>query len=139
MRYFWRTASRSAYIPFLEKLELTVRAFSASGRALFFFFAGLCIFSSVALLAMLNNSLLVAVPASGGTLGEGIIGTPRFINPVLAMSDADRDISTLVYSGLLKATPQGGYTEDLAAQYTISPDGAVYTFTLRDATFHNGM
>ena len=35
---------------------------------------------------------MIEVPAYGGTLTEGIIGTPRFINPVLASSDADRDL-----------------------------------------------
>lgn len=140
MRDLWRTASRSAYIPFLEKLSDTVRAFSASGRLLFFFFAGLCVISSMALLYMLNNSLLVATPATGGSLREGIVGSPRFINPVLAISDADRDLSTLIYSGLLKAAPEGGYVADLAAAYDISPDGKIYTVTLRDdITFHNGL
>jgi peptide/nickel transport system substrate-binding protein len=114
-------------------------SFSASGRALFLFFAAVCVISSIALLYLLNASFLFSVPGYGGTINEGIIGSPRFINPVLAVSDSDRDLTALVYSGLLKATPSGNYVPDLAESYTISPDGKTYTFVLRpNATFHNG-
>ncbi len=87
----------------------------------------------------INRSLLVAVPAHSGTLTEGVIGSPRFINPLLAISDADRDLTLLLYSGLLRATPEGTLIPDLAEKYQISDDGLIYTFTLRkDATFHDG-
>jgi peptide/nickel transport system substrate-binding protein len=72
-------------------------------------------------------------------MSEGLIGSPRFINPVLALSDADRDLTVLTYSGLLHATPEGEYQPDLASSYTVSDDGRTYTFVLRpDATFHDG-
>ena len=88
---------------------------------------------------MLNASLLVAAPAPGGSLVEGLLGSPRFINPVLALSDADRDVTALAYSGLLRATPDGSYIPDLAQEYSVSEDGRVYTFVLRPGlTFHNG-
>lgn len=123
----------------LRTAHHTYEQFSEGSRALFLFFAALCVFSSVSLLYLLNESLLVAVPAYGGSLSEGVIGSPRFINPILAVSDSDRDLTSLVYSGLLRATPAGDYTPDLAQSYTVSPDGKTYTFKLRDnATFHNG-
>jgi peptide/nickel transport system substrate-binding protein len=126
-------------LPLLQKAQHTLDSFTASGRALFYFFACLCVVSAIALLYILNASLLVAAPARGGTLTEGLIGSPRFINPVLALSDADRDLTTLTYSGLLHAMPQGGYEPDLAQSYTVSPDGTTYTFTLRQGvTFHDG-
>jgi len=82
---------------------------------------------------------MVDIPTYGGQIVEGIIGTPRFINPLLAISDADRDLTALVYSGLLKATPEGSFVPDLARTYSISPDGLTYTFILRDdAVFHDG-
>jgi peptide/nickel transport system substrate-binding protein len=123
----------------LRNASHTYTQFSQGSRALFLFFAVLCIFSSVALLYLLNESLLIAVPAYGGEMSEGIIGSPRFINPVLAVSDSDRDLTSLVYSGLLRATPNGDYVPDLAESYSISPDGKTYTFVLRqNVTFHNG-
>lgn len=123
----------------LKKAQHTLDSFTASGRALFLFFASLCAVSSIALLYMLNASLLVAAPAQGGNLVEGLLGSPRFINPVLALSDADRDLTALAYSGLLRAAPDGTYLPDLAQEYTVSDDGLVYSFVLREnVTFHNG-
>jgi peptide/nickel transport system substrate-binding protein len=85
-----------------------------------------------------NNHFLVKVPAHGGSLREGLIGLPRTINPVLAITDVDRDISALVYAGLMKYT-DGELIPDLAQSYTISEDGLVYAFTLKDnLTFHDG-
>ncbi len=126
-----RNSALSVSPSFIEKVQETIHSFSASGRVLFYFFSGILVISTCALLFMLNASLLVKVPAHGGSYAEGIIGAPRFINPILAVSDADRDITSLVFSGLLKATPEGQYIPDLAESFTISSDGKTYTFTLR--------
>src|SRR3989338_1722065 len=139
MRNFWRTAQTPVHIPWFDALQDIFDLLGRGSRALFIFFAILLFVSSTALLYMLKQSLVVEVPAHGGSLSEGIIGSPRFINPVLAISDADLDLTALVYSGLLRATPQGGYAPDLANSYTVSPDGKTYTFTLRDTvTFQDG-
>ncbi len=124
---------------YLRKVSDTYDSFSTSGRAVFLFFAGVCVISSISLVYLLNDSILVATPAYGGSWTEGLIGAPRFINPILAVSDSDQDLTSLVYSGLLKATPEGSYVLDLAQSYTISPDGKTYTFILRsNATFDDG-
>jgi peptide/nickel transport system substrate-binding protein len=73
----------------------------------------------------------VSVPADGGELREGLVGLPRTVNPVLAVSDVDRDISALVYAGLTRHTATG-ISNDLAKSYTVSDNGLTYTFTLRD-------
>ncbi len=79
------------------------------------------------------------IPRAGGTLTEGVIGSPRFINPLLAQSDTDRDLVALVYSGLMRPTGDGTLTVDLAKRYSISDDGLTYSFVLRDdARFHDG-
>ena len=97
------------------------------------------IVSSFILLARINDRFLVEVPRHGGELIEGIIGRPRFINPVIAKSDADRDMTALVYSGLLRATENGNLSPDLASRYEISEDGLTYTFTLREGLlWHDG-
>ncbi len=81
---------------------------------------------------------MTKVPARGGEMTEGIIGSPRFINPLLAIGDADKDLSTLIYSGLMRATPEG-LVPDLAESYTISDDGLTYTFIIKDkAVFQDG-
>ncbi len=97
------------------------------------------IVSVLGVLFVLNDKVAIEVPYPGGTLHEGIVGTPRFLNPLIAVSDADQDINQLVYAGLLKSDGQGGLTPELAKSYEISPDGLVYTFTLKDnLTWHDG-
>lgn len=86
-----------------------------------------------------NKSFLVEVPADGGGLTEGVIGSPRFINPVLAVSNADKDLTMLIFSGLMRVSPDGTLIPDLAEGYTVSDDGLVYTFTLKDnISFQDG-
>lgn len=138
MHSMWRTLTKSVYIPLADKAEDTYRSLSRGSRALFICLSVVLVISAVGLVYLLNSSLIMAVPGYGGGLSEGIVGSPRFINPVLAMSDADRDVSTLVYSGLLRATPDGGYKPDVAESYTVSENGLQYTFVLRPtATFHD--
>ncbi len=81
----------------------------------------------------------VDMPRAGGTYREAIIGTPRFINPVLAVSSADRDLVALLYAGLMSRDGTGALVPQIAEAYTVSDDGGTYTFALRkDATFHDG-
>ncbi len=91
------------------------------------------------MLLKINDNYLVKVPKTGGTLKEGLIGIPRFINPVLAISETDKDLSALVYSGLTRITPDGEIIPDLASSYEVSEDGLEYFFKIRDdAVFHDG-
>lgn len=88
----------------------------------------------------ISQSFLVTVPSAGGELHEGIIGVPRFNNPLLATSDSDRDLVALVYSGLLRSDESKGFVPDLAKEYSVSSDGLQYTFTIRpDALWHDGV
>ncbi|HCB35426.1 MAG: hypothetical protein A2W52_02975 [Candidatus Taylorbacteria bacterium RIFCSPHIGHO2_02_49_25] len=126
-------------VPILREWERVLKNFSPAEKLLGAALAVLFAASAAALLYNVNELFLVEIPASGGELREGIIGSPRFINPLLSLSDADRDLAALIYSGLLKATPEGTLVPDLALRYEISADGLSYTFHLReDATFHDG-
>lgn len=94
--------------------------------------------STAIMLWRINENFLVSVPAEGGSLTEGIVGTPRFINPVLALTEADKDLTSLVYTGLMRPSTDG-LTLDLASDYQVSEDGLTYTFHIKkDATFHDG-
>jgi peptide/nickel transport system substrate-binding protein len=99
----------------------------------------LIIVSGTHILYTKNNATFIEVPRHGGTHTEGIIGTPRFINPLLAISNADKDLTALVYAGLMTRDSDGELVPELAESYSISEDGLVYTFTLKDElTFHDG-
>ncbi len=118
--------------------ELLARFSPAERLVLYILTIGLSI-SALALLAGANETVSVNVPSRGGALVEGLVGPARFINPVLATSAADNDLTALTYSGLLRTLPDGTHAPDLAESYTVSEDGTTYTFVLRaDATFHDG-
>ena len=119
--------SRLAHLPLTKRVVFVV--------ALFCFAA-----SSFVIITKLIDKQLTEIPRHGGRLTEGIIGRPRFINPIIAKSDADRDMSELIYSGLLRPTTGGDLIPDLAKDYSISDDGMTYTFTLRDdIVWHDGV
>ncbi len=126
-------------IGFLEKIMAIIRSFSLTEKTLFVLFSVIFIFSGLSLLYRVNQLLLVEIPDYGGSLTEGIVGSPRFINPVLASSDIDRDLTTLIYSGLMKVEPDGSLVPDIAESYTVSEDGLYYTFKIKeDIFFHDG-
>ena len=81
-----------------------------------------------------------ALPDYGGTYEEGIIGQPRFLNPVLAqINDADRDLTQIIFSSLLKHDGRGNLIPDLAKNYEIKENGLVYEFFLKEnIKWHDG-
>lgn len=98
------------------------------------------IFCVFILLGGYVTSHRIDIPTIGGEYTEGVIGEPQFVNPLYATnSDVDRDLSRLVYSGLVSWTPEEGFIPDLAESIQISEDGMTYTFNIKEnATFHNG-
>lgn len=100
-------------------------------KLLFFVFSVAFLVSFLIIIWKASNLYMINIPAYGGTLTEGIAGTPRFINPVLASSDADRDMTMLVYSGLMRADNNGRLINDMAEKYEVTEDGLVYIFTLK--------
>ncbi len=106
----------------------------------------LLIFSVLALgsLFFLISSFYVGhtkvVPALGGTYVEGVVGQPRFINPIYGeTNDIDRTLIDLVFSGLMTYDKDGKLVTDLADSYNVLNDGKTYEFTLKDDIFwHDG-
>src|SRR3989338_7580446 len=126
-------------LPIKEKINRALAAFSRKERRVFAVLVIALVVSSLALLQLLNQSLMTQIPLSGGTISEGIVGAPRFINPVLASSSADLDLVTLIYSGLMRQGTDGNFVLDLAEKYEVSENGLIYTFILKDKIyFHNG-
>ncbi len=78
-------------------------------------------------------------PDYGSSFVEGLVGEPRYINPLLSRTnDVDRDLTTLIYSGLMKYNEEGQLVPDLIKSYEISGDGLNYTVYLKDnARWHD--
>ena len=97
----------------------------------------LLIISSFVLVHKTSNSFSVVRPAQGGSFSEGLIGAPKFINPVLATSQTDKDLVKLIYSGLLKKTEFGIYEPDLA-ECDFSNEKEITCIINDKAKFQNG-
>jgi peptide/nickel transport system substrate-binding protein len=80
------------------------------------------------------------IAQSGGIYKEAAVGQPHFLNPILANSnDVDLDISRMVYSPLFRLNSNLQVEKDLAADYSVSPDGKQYTVNLRrDVHWYDG-
>lgn len=129
------------HIRFLRSLSLkhwrhVLRSLTLGELNRILFWLGLAIVSLLFLAGYDYWILRVAGPAEGGSYAEGLVGEPRYLNPVLASAnEVDRDLSTLIFSGLVKHDNRGQIVTDLAQSYQTSADGKTYEFTLRDKLF----
>lgn len=102
-------------------------------KKLFFILLLLSASSFIFLFASLYVKNTEIAPAKGGSYAEGIVGSPRFINPVYAQaSDVDRDLAELTYSGLMKYNEKGEIVPDLAEDYKILEEGRIFEFHLKE-------
>ncbi|MDP9236155.1 MAG: peptide ABC transporter substrate-binding protein [Chloroflexota bacterium] len=81
-----------------------------------------------------------AVPASGGHYVEGVTQAPDRLNPLFTgTNDADADVASLVFSGLVQLGPDGTPEPDLAERWEITGNGQSYVFHLRRGIdWHDG-
>lgn len=80
------------------------------------------------------------VPDFGGGYKEAVVGELKYLNPVLASSDTDKAVSSLIFSSLFKFDRENNVISDVATGYEISPEKLKYTVTLRDNVFfHDGV
>lgn len=122
----------------VERLLHVIEARPASDRLILRVALFVVIGGAIATLIIWNNTYTASTPVSGGTIIEGLIGTPRFVNPALAVTRADLDVTTLIYAGLMKINPSGTLVPDLAESITVSDDGKTYNIILRrDVRFHD--
>ncbi|HYU64738.1 MAG TPA: ABC transporter substrate-binding protein, partial [Candidatus Paceibacterota bacterium] len=127
-------------LSFRSRLRLLPKVFSTRERYLIFSLIIIIGVSIISIPVTAFYHFTLARPDYGGSITEGILGEPHLINPLLAQTnDADRDLTALIYSGLLKYNESGKLIPDLAKSYEISSDGLTYTVYLREnAKWHDG-
>lgn len=111
---------------------LTYKSLSSKKITIFW---SLIIFGIIFLFLSINalsNKFIITIPSYGGTLNEGIIGIPRYINPVLASSDSDKDMTILIYSGLLRKDINNNIVNDIAENIEESEDHLTFTVKISD-------
>ncbi|MFA6190342.1 MAG: ABC transporter substrate-binding protein [Candidatus Staskawiczbacteria bacterium] len=105
-------------------------------RTSFLIFVVLAIISGGYLLTNLYLNNTKIAPGYGGVYTEGIVGQPRFINPIYGeTNDVDRTLIDLIYSGLMTYDKDGKIINDLVKNYKISDNGKTYTFELKENMF----
>lgn len=102
------------------------------------------------LLAVFVSLMLVLAGCSakdkdpGNTPSEKVLtvaigAEPRLPDPHFADDAVSNYVAAQMYEGLFSFTKDGNVQKELAKDYTISDDGLVYTFTLVDAKWSDGV
>ena len=91
----------------------------------------------VIFLATYLNSIAIVqqvevVPANRGVFREGVVGKPQLLNPLLAFyNPVDQDVASLIFEGLTREDGRGNLIPVLAQDWSVSRDGRIYVFSLR--------
>ncbi|MEI9889133.1 MAG: peptide ABC transporter substrate-binding protein [Rhizomicrobium sp.] len=79
-----------------------------------------------------------APTADGRTLNRGNGAEPDTIDPHKASGNWENNIIGDMFVGLMTDAPDAGVIPGAAESFTVSPDGLVYTFKLRDHVWSDG-
>ena len=74
-------------------------------------------------------------PVFGGTYTYGIAGEPTTLNPMFSTDSITSGITDLVYESLLKTNENLELEGEIADSWTISDDGLLITFNLKDDVY----
>jgi len=123
---------------FKEKIIKAIKALSVFEKVAFGIAVFVMLITGYKLINYGIGTISVEVPATGGIIIEASTDFSRFVNPVLARSDVDKDLVTLIYSGLLKPSTGNVLVNNLADSITKSDNGLTYTVKIKDGvTFHD--
>ncbi len=104
------------------KLNQLIKALTKRERAVFLTSTAVFTIAVAVFGVYLFTAKTVEAPAHGGVWKEGIVGQPVFINPVISNTDADQDISRLIFA------PLSDLTESIKSDET----GREWTVRLKD-------
>lgn len=125
----------------ISRLRFLFHVFTKKDIHLFWISLGVLVLSLGTLGAALIQAHVTSVPTLGGTYVEGLVGTPKLLNPVYstAAHPVDADLTALVFSGLFKLNEQFEAVPDLAESFEWLDQGKTLQVVLRkDARFHDG-
>lgn len=96
-------------------------------------------------LALFQTSIGIGADASlqnignstGKTINVRLDSVPSMLDPQLAVAEAEQHVINNIFEGLMREV-NGKIENGVASSYSISQDGTVYTFKLRDAKWSDG-
>ncbi|HRY36581.1 MAG TPA: ABC transporter substrate-binding protein [Candidatus Magasanikbacteria bacterium] len=120
-------------LPSWSQLRYLFRFFNRKERTVFWSSLLLALITGLIWLSFFVFSHLAVLPTDGGEYTEGLIGSPKLINPIFeSVNDVDGDISSLLYAKLFKHDENRQIKPDLVESYQISEDKKTYTLKLRE-------
>jgi len=134
-RCFKFCQKKISFLPTAAQTRLFFNVLSKKEKIIFLCFFSCFILSFIFLGSHFYFYNTEIKPSKGGIITEGLVGQPRFINPVLASTDVDRNLMEIVFAGLMKYDSQGNIVGDLAEYYQISQDGKNYEIKLKENVF----
>jgi peptide/nickel transport system substrate-binding protein len=86
-----------------------------------------------------QKSYLSTAQADDGTYAEAVLGPVDTLNPLFAMTDAEKSASYLLFSSLLRYDESGHLNNDIASKVSVDETGKIYTISIRpDVKWHDG-
>ncbi len=97
-----------------------------------YFLAAILVFLGIVVYTSIYLRRTVEVPAAGGSYTEGMVGELRFLNPLYSpKSEVDRDLTEILFSGLMKYDQDGELVPELAKEIK-TKEGRIFQIILRD-------
>ncbi|MBB6217515.1 oligopeptide transport system substrate-binding protein [Anaerosolibacter carboniphilus] len=75
--------------------------------------------------------------STGKTINVRLDSVPSMLDPQLAVAEAEQHVINNIFEGLMREV-NGKIENGVASSYSISQDGTVYTFKIRDAKWSDG-
>lgn len=111
----------------------TIKSFNRRERLLALV---LLVVFTISLASIIWESPEFNISSAEKTYSEALLGELKHINPVFTeFSEADADVASLVFSGLVKYDPATKVFQEDLATHTLSEDKLVYTFTLKNDVY----
>lgn len=124
----------------IKQIRFVNRVLTPQEKRIFWLAAVLVLVSSGLLASEIVRRNMTTSPAVGGTYVEALVGSPKLVNPLFApANDVDRDLSSLIFSGLFRVGPDLSPLPDLAESYQWLDNGKTLQVAIRkDVRFHDG-
>ncbi|MBU0767159.1 hypothetical protein KKF55_05290 [Patescibacteria group bacterium] len=117
----------------MSRLSHTIKQRFNLERIILLIALGAFILSFLVLAKRFYGENTILVPTKGGTYIEGSVGEFQQLVPWFTITnDVNRDIVSLVFSGLLKYNPETKSIEEDLATLKVSNDNRIYTLTLKE-------
>ncbi len=95
--------------------------------------------AAAALVAVALAAGPAAAQKRGGTIVFAQEAPPPTLDPYFSTSISTRNVAMNIFETLVTRDENNGIIKELAEDYSVSPDGLTYTFTIRKGVkFHNG-